>query len=466
MKREKTHGNNTDLTANPQLERDFISALLFTVGNTGYVRAIKTTLIPDDFTSSIHRSTWEAAVALSDEGKEVNAANIASQMQQTGNTFEWKLYVTTKQLGDLFHIAHTLHEMGQRRRMVCQVEDIWMGLLNDSEYNSDNAAADMEALIKENAATGNKQVKAWAVAYRELLQTIGKKMNGEIPEGTPSGFNLIDNKGGLERGTLMVVAGRTSNGKSSLALCMALNAAKAGVPVGIFPYEMTTENMAVRLTSLMSGVNGMRIKKATELLPGEIDKITTVTDELPLYFNEQKGNNITNVIANIKAMREARGVEVVIVDYLQRLNARGQNKAQEIGYIAQSLQNLAVELNICIILISQMRRNTNVNDPTPYMEELKESGDIADAADSIYLIYRPEQHGADFKYPSNLSQDWSGYSITGTALLMCKKNRNGETGGEQMLHFDAKTTRFYQGGVFEVGWGNTVSADEIQDEPF
>ena len=106
------------------------------------------------------------------------------------------------------------------------------------------------------------------------------------------------------------------------------------------------------------------------------------------------------------------------------------------------MEALSKQLGITIILLSQLRRN-QPNDPAPKLEELKESGDIADAADSIYLVYRPERHGENVRYP-DMSQRWSEYPTKGTALLMCVKNRQGALGGEQLLAFDATTTRFYE----------------------
>jgi replicative DNA helicase len=122
------------------------------------------------------------------------------------------------------------------------------------------------------------------------------------------------------------------------------------------------------------------------------------------------------------------------------LRGKERERVQQIGGIAHRLEALSKQLGICIILLSQLRRNMP-NDPAPKLEELKESGDIADAADSIYLIYRPERHGEDITYP-DMSQGWSQFSTKGTALLICSKNRQGALNGEQLLGFDAATTCF------------------------
>ena len=172
------------------------------------------------------------------------------------------------------------------------------------------------------------------------------------------------------------------------------------------------------------------------------DALIDVDDSLPLYFDEVRTPDIDALIGNIKAMVAQKNVQVVVIDYLQLLRSKERERHQQMASIAHRLETLSKELEITIVLLSQLRRNVD-RDPTPRLEELKESGDIADAADSVYLVYRPERHGKDLTYP-DMSQNWSQISTHGTALLMCVKNRQGAMDGEQMLGFDASTTRFYQ----------------------
>jgi replicative DNA helicase len=214
-----------------------------------------------------------------------------------------------------------------------------------------------------------------------------------------------------------------------------------GEPIGIFSLEMTNLQLTTRLTSLLTGINGESIKRA-DLTQGEWERFVAVDDAAPIYFDKRRSTDGDTLISNIKAMNAQLGVQVVVIDYLQLLRGKERERLQQIGGIAHKLEALSKQLGICIILLSQLRRNAP-NAPEPKLEELKESGDIADAADSIYLVYRPERHGEDVRYP-DMSQNWSQYPTKGTALLMCVKNRQGALNGEQMLAFDAATTRFYE----------------------
>jgi replicative DNA helicase len=216
---------------------------------------------------------------------------------------------------------------------------------------------------------------------------------------------------------------------------------------------MTNLQLTTRLTSLLTGINGESIKRG-QLTTEEWDKFVGVNDQAPIYFDKRRSTDSDALVANIKGMVAQLGVQVVVIDYLQLLRSRERERLQQIGGIAHRLEALSKQLGITIILLSQLRRN-QPNDPVPKLEELKESGDIADASDSIYLVYRPERHGADLKYP-DMSQNWSQYDTRGTALLMCVKNRQGAMNGEQLLAFDAGTTRFYEKQVYELAGDNAL----------
>ena len=325
--------------------------------------------------------------------------------------------------------------------MADQVQDIFLDIISDAELTNAQAIARLEDVVKQANETSGSHVETFKDVYGKLLKQTQDKANGLLPQGTPCGFDLIDRKGGLERGELMIIAGRNSNGKTSLALCIALNASLQGASVGIFSLEMTNLQLTTRLTSLLTGINGESIKRG-QLTDDEWSRFVAVDDSAPIYFDKRRSTDGDALIANIKAMVAQKGVEVVVVDYLQLLRGKERERLQQIGGIAHKLEALSKQLGITIILLSQLRRN-QPNDPSPKLEELKESGDIADAADSIYLVYRPERHGENLKYP-DMSQAWSEYDTHGTALLMCVKNRQGALNGEQMLAFDAATTRFYQ----------------------
>lgn len=430
-----------------QLERAFLASLFVNAYATEAMRKVQGMVLEDDFTTDQDRDTWRVMRRCADMGRELSPLNIYAVGKDMGIEVDVRRYTTSDSIfADSETLGKAVHAVGQRRRYANQVEDAYITLLYDPDTTTEQVMAQLEKATKDITATSEQNCETFGDVYHELLKVTQDKANGLVPEGVRSGFNLIDRKGGLERGELMIIAGRNSNGKTSLALCIALNAALSGEAVGIFSLEMTNLQLTTRLTSLLTGINGESLKRA-DMTQDEWGKLVAVDDTAPIYFDKHRSTQADALIANIKGMVAQQGVSVVVIDYLQLLRGKERERIQQIGGVAHQLEALSKQLGICIILLSQLRRN-QPNDPVPRLEELKESGDIADAADSVYLVYRPERHGKDFRYP-DMSQTWSNITTEGTALLMCCKHRQGAMNGEEMLAFDASTTRFYEQDNFK-----------------
>ena len=438
MNKDIKHNDMTD----EQLERALLICMFTDVYSTQDFGLLQSIVADDDFTNESYRKVWQVIRKCYASGKGISPLNIYTTAKEMGEEIDITKYVVRDSLfADGESIGRMLHYMGQRRRLTDALNDLMLDLITDEEMTNEQAIAKLEQTAKDMSATSESSVETFQSTYDTLLKVTQDKANGIVPQGVPCGFALIDRKGGLERGELMIVAGRNSNGKTSLALCMALNAAMSGEAVGIFSLEMTNLQLTTRLTSILTGINGETIKQG-QLNDEQWARFVAVDSSAPIYFDKQRSTDGDIVINNIKAMVAQKGVQIVVIDYLQLLRGKERERLQQIGGIAHKLEALSKQLGITIILLSQLRRN-QPNDPSPKLEELKESGDIADAADSIYLVYRPERHGEDVRYP-DMSQNWSQYPTKGTALLMCVKNRQGALGGEQMLAFDAGTTRFYE----------------------
>lgn len=444
MKRKQKYNDDerTTTLVDPQLERALLVAILAHVSATGYTMSLRNVLTDEDFTEEYNRNVWLWCKACVDKAQEVNMLNVYAQAQECGGEFNPAHFIQARgSEGDVFTLASALHTMGIKRRISEGAQSILMSIEHDADYSPSDAVAELEQIVTDTTKTIKPKSMRWGQLLKDILKRTEKMAKGEMPQGTPCGFSLIDHKGGMERGELMIIAGRNSNGKTSFALCCAVGVAQRGDAVGIFSLEMTNAQLGTRILSLTTGVDGEKLKRA-DMEQQDWEQVVAADDILPIYFDEVRSADIDVVIANIKAMVAQYNVKVVMIDYLQLLRSRERERHQQMASIAHRLETLSKQLEICIVLLSQLRRNVD-KDPTPRLEELKESGDIADAADSVYLVYRPERHGKDFRYP-DMSQNWSNITTEGTALLMCCKNRQGSLNGEQMLGFDAHTTRFYQ----------------------
>ncbi len=458
-KKTKTYTTNPNAVtmADPQLEASLVCAAMnpYSGGNMTLLSGI---VSADDFSDERCAAVWRVMCACNAAAKDVTPVNIVAMGKEMGEEIDLRPFIAADGAAEPETLAHVIRNMAQRRRMVDNMQDIYFTLIYDTEATNEQVLAQLDAMVKDMAATSDTKTESYKDVYHRLLKETEDKANGLVPQGVPSGFALIDNKGGLERGELMVIAGRNSNGKTSLALCVALHAAERGEPVGVFSLEMTNVQLATRLTSLLTGVDGESIKRG-QLTPEQWGQFVRVNDRLPIYFDKRRSTDGDTLIGNIKAMHAQLGVQIVVIDYLQLLRGRERERLQQIGGIAHKLEALSKQLGITIILLSQLRRNAP-NNPEPKIEELKESGDIADAADSIYLVYRPERHGENVRYP-DMSQRWSEYPTKGTALLMCVKNRQGALGGEQLLAFDAPTTRFYEREIMPDAGSTPPPIDDI-----
>lgn len=452
------------LLQDQQLERGLLCSLLNDVRATAMVRAYALFLIDDDFTDEGHRATWQLMKACCDDGNEVNMLNLYSYGARNGKKWDMSRYVQLSgSEADSSLMAVTLSVMGIKRRLLENLKTIMMDLEYNTELQPEQVLSDIESIIDNAQNQVKPKTITWLKVYNQILKDYEMVARGEKSLGNMCGFKLIDSKGGFELGELMVIGARTSNGKTAFALCCAVNLALRGVPVGIFSLEMTNKQLGLRVASILSGISSKPIKEG-RLLSDDLDRLTKLDDKLPIYFDDVRSSEIDVIIANIKGMVMQHGVQAVVLDYLQLMRSRERDRVHQIGSIAHRLEALSKQLAITIVLISQLRRNID-KDPCPKLEELKESGDIADAADSIYLIYRPEQHGPFYRYPQ-MSKDWSNIDIAGTAMLMCVKNRQGEKAGEAILGFDAQCTRFYELACLKPFKENLTAKDSRSKIPF
>ena len=275
-------------------------------------------------------------------------------------------------------------------------------------------------------------------AIKGVYENIDRNYKGTSRlTGYPTGFSEFDGKsGGLQTSDLIIFASDTSSGKTSLAIKISMN---AGCPVAFYSMEMKKEQVAARMMSIQSGVPANEILYS-RLASGQlqsIDKGVARLEKLPIYFDDRSTSNIESILASIRMMKIKYGIKGVIVDYLQILNVnmKTANKEQQMGDVARRLKNLAKDLDIWIIALSQLSRDKE--NPVPTLARLRDSGQIAEASDVVMLIYRPELYGKRYPEPYMHS------SVSGTAMIDVAKGRNiGLL--KFIVGFDKPTTNFYE----------------------
>lgn len=239
---------------------------------------------------------------------------------------------------------------------------------------------------------------------------------------------------GLQRGDLVIVAGRPSMGKTTFAMNIAENAAiGANVPVAVFSMEMSAEQLSFRMIGSIGRVNqgNLRTGRLTDEDWSRIESAVSMMSNAPIYIDDSAGLTPTDVRARARRLKREHGLGLVVVDYLQLMQVGGnvENRATEISEISRSLKALAKELDVPVIALSQLNRSVEQRtDKKPVMSDLRESGAIEQDADLIVFIYREEVYEPET-------------TRKGIADIIIGKQRNGPV-GEFHLAFLGEYTKF------------------------
>ena len=273
--------------------------------------------------------------------------------------------------------------------------------------------------LSQDAERG--KFKSIEPVLHNVLDNWGSRKKGALT-GVPTGYyDLDDLLSGMQKSDLIICAGRPSMGKTALALSIARNAAlEYGHSVGIFSLEMSNTQLVERLITSEARVDSHLVR--TGRLPkNEWKKLSQAAgplSEAQIYIDDSAGLNIMDLRAKARQLKTEQNVELIIVDYIQLLNAgsRVESRQQEISYISRSLKALAKDLDIPIFALSQLSRAVeNRTDHRPIMSDLRESGAIEQDADVILFIYRKYVYSKD-------EED------KGLGEIIVAKHRNGPTG--------------------------------------
>lgn len=284
--------------------------------------------------------------------------------------------------------------------------------------------AEME-LLKLSGSIHKKEPTLLGRLIDGVINTIEKIINREISlTGLPSGFTKMDRvTGGFKTKELIIIAGRPGMGKTALALQLAKNMSEFNHSVGFFSLEMSDDSLARRYLSNVSG------RSNVELLTGRCDlqNLLTTSEQLlklGIYIDDTSNISIIELRAKTRKLIMQRGIKVIIVDYLQLMKGEGQSREQEVSSISRGLKSIAKDLDIVVIALSQINRESEARkDKRPQLSDLRESGAIEQDADMVFLLYRP----AYYKI-STVMSDGCDISTEGLLIIDIAKNRNGATG--------------------------------------
>lgn len=422
---------------------------------TKAIESVRTILDPECFADEVNREIYDAIRKVDDAGDSVNFITVNAALRKAESELTLSDLISAQQLstvGDLTVYALRLKELAMRRRMWELGQRLVSAGMSEAEDVDDVSQAAQDSLAGLFGSAQTSMVTL-SDAYGELRQRMyANRQQGGCVSGTTTGFPELDRHGGLMPSDLIVIGGESSSGKTSLATAFAVNAISAGEHVAVYSMEMTAVQVAARIASMRSGASVLSITQS--MLPeSEIGRITGRMDELDmrlLHFDDRATSSIDNILASVRTMKIKYGIKGVVIDYLQILNVnrgRDYNKEQAMADAARRLKNAAKELDIWIIALSQFSRDKEQAEPD--MNRLRDSGQIAEAADVVILLHRPEVKGQNYR------GEFSNVSPAGTAMIKVAKGRNIGT-FKFICGFDAKRTLFYPLTQLS-GRGETVS---------
>lgn len=302
---------------------------------------------------------------------------------------------------------------------------------------------EIDTLINELSTNINLDTQQFPILFSDAFAERVKEYETPLPNGllgNTSGFrNLDDAINGFQPGCLYIVAARPSMGKTAFALNLARNQAifenKPGV---IFNLEMSQQQIVDRLVSAETNIPLNRIEKRI-FRDNEHQRILTINNLINSKLRiDDKQSTLNEIRSKSIRLKHQFDIGFIVVDYLQliHLGQKTNNREQEVAAISRGLKNLAKELKVPVIALSQLNREVDrTKDNRPKLSDLRESGAIEQDADVVMFLYRPEYYG--------MTQDSNGNSIVGLSEIILAKNRQGIT-GTQVLRFNGSVMRFDQ----------------------
>ncbi len=425
---------------NPEAEANLLSVCLT---NISEFYGIADTLDAEAFTDPHNRSIWETMLRIRNGGGDVTIGTVSSHLLSVrSDAFLQFSHICAKPASvSLSGLDELLTDLLMRRRTLAALMETQQKLMQPLEP-AEATLQTLSAEIADCLTVNTTEAVSFGEAGNEVMHNVFDNQNRttNAPE-IATGLRRLDERGGLHATDLTIVAGETSMGKTSLALTMAHNAAITGVPVGIITLEMSVMQLAARMLSGTASVSSSDIlysRLGTEDY-NRVGEAVSRSQSLPVYFN-RKAQSIAKICGWIRQMAYRKGVRLFVIDYLQLISmGKIDNRVQEIGDICATLKRLAGELNVCIILLSQLSRDRN--NPYPSLARLRGSGEIESNADNVIFVYRPEYYrteGKSLKY----ADDFANVSTDGTAEIIVAKGRNTGT-TSFIVGYEKRFTQFY-----------------------
>ena len=430
---------------NLEAEKAVLGAIL--LDNQALYKALEV-ISSDEFYLPKHRRIFEAMITLlTEQNQVVDLVTLSDHLQHAGaleavggSAYLTDLAQAVATAASVTYHAKLIHETGINRILInVSTEIVTRGYEGTKRVDEllDYAERNIFGIAERRLKRSFSPMGAVVTDTVEHINKLYEQK--EKITGIPTGFSdLNDKTAGLQPSDLIVVAGRPSTGKTSLALGMALHAAlhcSRQSKVAIFSLEMSKEQLCMRLLSAEGRVDMHRIRTG-QLQREDWPNLTRAASKLSeskIYIDDTPGITALEMRAKIRRQKAETGLDLVVVDYLQLMSGsdNSENRQQEISIISRSLKSVAKELNIPVIALSQLSRAVESRpDRRPVLADLRESGAIEQDADLVLMIYRRDLHAAEKGKTEEWKEERTEEKIDRerVAEIIIAKHRNGPTG--------------------------------------
>ena len=400
-----------------------------------------------DFFDKRHQKIYQAILNLSDNNKQIDILTVSDQLKKKS---ELKIVGGRPYLAQLIEVLPTVTHHKEYAAIV-RADSRRRGLIRNGRqiselgYDTDKEIGEIiEIAEKKLFDISQQQVRQSVIPLSELLEQKYEKLeklqeSKDQLRGVSTGFVDLDNlTAGFHKSDLIILAARPAMGKTSFALNLALSVVKRGHQALFFSLEMGNEQLVDRLLSISSGIDAWRIRsgKLKDRDYGKINQAMGQLDKYDLLIDDSVGLNISQLRTKARRANYHKNLDLIIIDYLQLMSGMRQsynefNRVHEITEISRALKMLARELDLPIVVLSQLNRQVELReDHRPNLADLRDSGAIEQDADLVMFLYRDDYYNPETKRQKIVD-------------VLIKKHRNGPV-GQVELYFDTEKQRYRQ----------------------
>lgn len=400
----------------------------------------------DSFYAGKHRVIYDAILSLYNKGEPIDVVTVASklderkQLQDTGGrAYLSEIAGSAASPGSAGHYAQVVQTKFMLRSLIeasAKIGELGFAEDREIEHVLDEAQQAVfnisnSSTMRNFSAIREELTEAW-----ERLESL-QKHDGAI-RGVPTGFPALDNMlSGFQKSDLIILAARPSMGKTALALDIARQTAtKHQTPVGVFSLEMSSQQLVDRMLAAQAGVNSWRLRTGKISKDEEYERLQAGIAELseaPIFIDDKAGNTVLAMRSTARRMKMEKGLSLVIIDYLQLITPStiGSNVSvvQQVTEISRALKQMARELEVPVLALSQLSRAVEQRRGRPRLSDLRDSGSIEQDADVVMFIHREDMMGSRSADEKN-----------NVAEILIEKHRNGPVGKVDLLFDDQQTT--------------------------